>query len=87
MAVENDIDIGNRVYVCSSVQTCYNHKKKNYENSKCSEFESCGAWTTDKTYEGCILNKYCGVSALYTHNDPTTYTCPDSQKEEPNIVK
>ena len=77
MLVENDESIKTRVYECSSINTCYNHELNKYDNSKCSEYESCGSWKTDKYFEGCILNKFCGVDGQYTHGDQTTFKCPD----------
>ena len=71
------------MFECSSKDSCYNKKSKKFDNDLCNVYESCGKWTTDGLFEGCILNKFCGVQALYTHGDATTYNCPDGQKQEP----
>ena len=86
MEIENDPDIGTRVFECSSKNSCYNQSLKIFDNTLCNEYESCGKWFTDDLFEGCILNKFCGVKALYTHDDPTTYECPNGQKSEPLLV-
>ena len=42
--------------------------------------ESCAQWNpyADKVFDGCILTKYCGVTAEYV-GSPTSFTCADGQ--------
>ena len=52
----------------------------------CNSWETCASWTKHeetgepKTLAGCILSKYCGVTAHYTTglgaHENTVYSCP-----------
>ena len=63
--------------------SCYNFDLYKYDNTLCrSKYESCASWKNDKrdkTLEGCVLTKYCGVTAKYLKED-TVYNCPDGEK-------
>ena len=61
--IEDDAEAEARVFTCSSVGSCYNFGEGRYDNTKCNPYESCGSWETDNVFEGCVLNKYCGIEA------------------------
>ena len=83
LQAENDLQNDKRVSQCSSISSCYSFETYKYDNSFCSEYESCGNWSVDdQLFEGCILNKYCDLEYFW-NGSATTFMCPDGRKKEP----
>ena len=70
---QNDVTNPRRVEECSSFSPCQNGDT--FDDSMCNASESCAAWTKDNQKIGCILTKYCGVTALYKGTE-SQYRCP-----------
>ena len=80
---EDDLTNDDRVTKCSSINTCYNKRHSKYDSGNCNGWESCGMWVSEgSTKQGCIISKYCNVTANYVHG-PVHFECPSGMKEAP----
>ena len=76
-----------RVIQCSSIDTCYNVDSNTYDKNRCRANESCASFANDEGVyvEGCILTKYCGITANY-YKKKTSYTCPYTKDHKPIMI-